>query len=125
MGRYYNGDIEGKFWFGIQSSTAADRFGTTGEMTHVSYYFASEDLPQIQEELTRIVKNLGGEDKLKAISDFFEEHNGYNDEMLKEHFGWNEAQIRFYLGEYADYLLGVQIKECLETNGECSFDAEL
>lgn len=125
MGRYYDGDISGKFWFGVQSSTAADRFGTTGQTTHVSYYFASEDLPQIQEELTRIVKNLGGEDKLKAINDFFEEHNGYNHEMLEEHFGWDEAQIRFYLSEYADYLLGVQIKECLETNGECSFDAEL
>lgn len=125
MGRYYNGDISGKFWFGVQSSTAADRFGTTGEASFVSYYFTIEDLPQVQEELTRIVKNLGGEDKLKAISDFFEEHNGYNDEMLKKHFGWDEAQVKFYISEYADYLLGVQIKECLETNGTCSFDAEL
>lgn len=24
MGRYYNGDIEGKFWFGVQSSNDAD-----------------------------------------------------------------------------------------------------
>ena len=27
MGRYYQGDIEGKFWFGIQSSTDANFFG--------------------------------------------------------------------------------------------------
>ena len=27
MGRYYSGDIEGKFWFAVQSSNAADRFG--------------------------------------------------------------------------------------------------
>ena len=27
MGRYYEGDISGKFAFGVQSSTAADRFG--------------------------------------------------------------------------------------------------
>ncbi len=27
MGRYYSGDIEGKFWFAVQSSYAADRFG--------------------------------------------------------------------------------------------------
>jgi len=27
MGRYYYGDIEGKFWFGIQSSTDASFFG--------------------------------------------------------------------------------------------------
>ena len=30
MGRYYTGDIEGKFWFGIQSSNSADRFGVIG-----------------------------------------------------------------------------------------------
>jgi hypothetical protein len=30
MGRYYSGDIEGKFVFGSQSSTAADRFGVEG-----------------------------------------------------------------------------------------------
>ena len=27
MGRYYTGDIEGKFWFALQSSNAASRFG--------------------------------------------------------------------------------------------------
>jgi hypothetical protein len=27
MGRYYHGDIEGKFWFGVQSSYDADFFG--------------------------------------------------------------------------------------------------
>ena len=28
MGRYYTGQISGKFWFGIQDSTDADFFGT-------------------------------------------------------------------------------------------------
>ena len=27
MGRYYNGDINGKFWFAVQNSNCADRFG--------------------------------------------------------------------------------------------------
>ena len=27
MGRYYSGDIEGKFWFGVQSSTDGEFFG--------------------------------------------------------------------------------------------------
>ena len=27
MGRYYTGDIEGKFWFAVQSSDDADFFG--------------------------------------------------------------------------------------------------
>ena len=31
MGRYYRGDIEGKFWFAIQASNDADFFGCEGE----------------------------------------------------------------------------------------------
>ena len=27
MGRYYDGDIEGKFWFGIQDTSDGDFFG--------------------------------------------------------------------------------------------------
>jgi hypothetical protein len=27
MGRHYSGDIEGKFWFGVQSSDDASLFG--------------------------------------------------------------------------------------------------
>lgn len=27
MGRYYSGDIEGKFWFGVQSSHDGEFFG--------------------------------------------------------------------------------------------------
>ena len=37
MGRYYNGDIEGKFWFAVQSSNDADFFGCEGESHNISY----------------------------------------------------------------------------------------
>ena len=47
MGRYYHGDIEGKFMFGVQSSTDADFFGVEGEATHLSYGFNAEDLSLI------------------------------------------------------------------------------
>jgi hypothetical protein len=35
MGRYYTGDIEGKFAFAVQSSDAADRFGSCGSYTRI------------------------------------------------------------------------------------------
>jgi hypothetical protein len=45
MGRYTSGDIEHKFVFGVQSSTAADRFGATYcESNYVEYYFDEEQL---------------------------------------------------------------------------------
>ena len=51
MGRYYNGDIEGKFMFAVQSSHAADRFGCTGFNNYVTYYFDESHLDTIYEEL--------------------------------------------------------------------------
>ena len=48
MGRYYHGDIEGKFWFAIQDSNAADRFGSTGyEPQYIHYYFDEEHLDDV------------------------------------------------------------------------------
>jgi len=35
MGRYYSGDINGKFWFGIQSSTDAENFGAINEPYYI------------------------------------------------------------------------------------------
>ena len=58
MGRYYFGDIEGKFAFAIQSSDAADRFGVSGEQNTLSYYFGSDNLDTIEEELKNILINF-------------------------------------------------------------------
>ncbi len=60
MGRYYQGDIEGKFVFALQSSTAADRFGVTGEYPpHVDYYFDEDNLEDLKIELESIEVGMG------------------------------------------------------------------
>jgi hypothetical protein len=52
MGRYYSGDIEGKFWFAVQSSTAADRFGAShNEPSYVEYCYSEDDLEGVEAEL--------------------------------------------------------------------------
>ncbi len=118
MGRYYSGDIEGKFWFGVQSSNAADRFGSVGSCHYISYYFDEDHLDDIKQELKNIEEILG--EQLALIEDFFSKVNGYNDQTLKD------AGIKLdSLSEYADYLLGKKILQCVEENGSCSFDAEL
>ena len=43
MGRYYHGTIEGKFMFGIQSSTDADFFGVEGIVPETVNYYFDED----------------------------------------------------------------------------------
>ena len=55
MGRYYNGDIEGKFWFGLQPSDAPSRFGgTEQEPAYITYDFQEEDLEEVEQEVKSI-----------------------------------------------------------------------
>lgn len=119
MGRYYSGDIKGKFWFGLQSSVAADRFGVPHcEPSYVTYYYQEQDLDGVEKEINNITESLGN--KLKVIEDFFKDRGGYNDEMLAE-----AGITRDELSEYADLGLGIQIRDCIIEKGECTFDAEL
>lgn len=118
MGRYYNGDIDGKFWFGLQSSDAADRFGVMGyEPDYIVYNFQEQDLEGVENEIKNIEETLG--DKLGILDKFFEENNGYNYELL-EKIGITKDELR----DYADLGLGKQIRDCIKETGQCSFDAE-
>ena len=116
MGRYYNGDIEGKFWFGLQSSAAADRFGCEGTATHLDYYFDEDELPQIESEIKKIEDSID----VKKIEDFFKDRDRYNDKSLHE-AGITEAELT----EYADLRLGIKIRDYVKEHGECQFSAEL
>jgi hypothetical protein len=118
MGRYYSGDIEGKFWFALQSSSAADRFGVSGYQPEMSVYnFQEEDLEGVEIEIKAIEEKLG--DKLKVITDFFEKNESYNDKMLEENSITKED-----VKDFADLELGRKIQNCIKENGECNFEAE-
>ena len=119
MGRYYTGDIEGKFWFAVQSSVAADRFGVShNEPNYVEYYYEENDLEGVEKEIQVIEETLG--DTLQLIENFFKEKESYNDEELTEAGISREA-----LSEYADLNLGIKIRDCIKENGSCTFEAEL
>lgn len=119
MGRYYVGDIEGKFWFGLQPSDAAKRFGGQEfEPQYIEYYFSEDDLTEVNEEIDRIITILG--DKKKIIEDFFEGGKTYNDKDLAD-IGITEDILR----EYADLKLGIKIRDCIIEKGQCCFQAEL
>ena len=116
MGRYYNGDIEGKFWFGLQSSDAADRFGYEGTTTHLDYYFDQEELPTVEAEIKSIEESID----VQKIDDFFDTNDRYNDGSLRD-ANITEAE----LSQYADLYLGRQIRDSIKRTGECNFTAEL
>jgi hypothetical protein len=119
MGRYYSGDIEGKFWFALQASDAASRFGgIESEPSYIQYYFSEDDLEDVETEIQVILDKLG--EKKELLDKFFEENNGYTDKQIEE-LGVSTAE----LSDYADLRLGIKIRDCIKENGECSFEAEL
>lgn len=115
MGRYYHGDIEGKFMFATQSSVAADRFGSTHtEQNYVDYYFDEEQLPTIKEELDSM------EESFKKVESFFKDKDSWSTQQQEE-AGISKQEM----SDYADYRLGVKIRDCILENGVCEFQAEL
>ena len=123
MGRWYSGDVEGKFWFGIQDSNAADRFGVTGHQPQELYYhFDEESLPEIYQELSNIATNLGS--NLILLHKFFEENDSYSDEKVAEYLNVEPDAMQKILKDYADYELGLKIAEAVRTTGQCEFTAE-
>lgn len=139
MGRYYSGDIEGKFWFAVQNSDDAIHFGGTydyideegevvdddneNEAVEMYFHFGKEDENTIKEGIEECVEKLGK--YLDALDKFFEERDSYNDEMLSKHLGVGVLKVRELLEYYARLHLGLKIENCVGENGECNFTAEL
>ena len=123
MGRYYSGDIKGKFWFGVQSSDDAGFFGGTD---YVNYYFEKDDLKDIKVGLTKCRKALG-KYKLK-FDKFFNKggigYTGYNEEMLEKAMGIPYSKVFDLLIWYARLCLGSEIYEKVKEKGVCEFQAE-
>tara|TARA_R110002020_G_scaffold457711_1_gene674707 strand:+ start:218 stop:559 length:342 start_codon:yes stop_codon:yes gene_type:complete len=113
MGRYYNGDIEGKFWFALQGSDAPSRFGG---LTELSFSFDEDDIDGVKEELKRI------EDKtpMDKIAKYFETNTGWNEQTILDQ-GFTVAN----LSDYADHEIGTRILKCIEQNAQCNFWGQL
>lgn len=124
MGRYYSGDIEGKFWFGVQNSDDASFFGGTElDPSYINYQFEKSDLPNIEKGLEECTKELGiYEEKLNK---FFEEKDSYNDEQIAKALAISEDKVHKLLQWYARKELGQKILDCVKKQDYCNFEAEL
>lgn len=123
MGRYYDGDIEGKFWFGLQPSDDADFFGVTGyQPDYLEYQFEKENLKEVKKGLKKCEAELKGYKDM--IEKFFKSHKYYNDIDIKK-AGFDVGIFNEKLKWYARYELGKEIEKCIEASGQCYFNAEL
>jgi hypothetical protein len=115
MGRHYDGDISGKFWFGVQDSGDAEHFGAyeiEHELTRdidttqtededgniiyeheeeyhsgfIDYCIDFDRIDVVKEGIQLCKKQLAN--NYKIISNFFEDvgNNGYNDEMIIKYY---------------------------------------
>jgi len=124
MGRYYNGDIKGKFWVGVQSSDDASFFGLEEHGPSVINYYGNEDhLEEIKNGLKVCQEELG--EYKEKMDKFFEDNNGYNNKMLADYLEISEIEVPQLLKWYARFKLGDKIKKCIEGTGHCDFNAEL
>ena len=129
MGRYYDGDIEGKFWFGVQSSDDAEFFGAK-EREPMFVEYGVEDIEEVDKGLDMCILNLGA--NKERLDKFFDScDHGYNDEMIIKYYKdkvkltIDEDFVRKMLIWYARLDLGEKIKKCMVEKGFCEFRAEL
>jgi len=126
MGRYYEGDIDGKFWFGVQSSSDADYFGVEGSTPgFLDYNFEKDDLDKVAVGISECKRYL--EKYENKLDKFFDDlDGGYNNEMLTKVLGVvSEKDVRRILEWYARLQLGQKIYDCIKKQGWCRFQAEL
>ena len=100
MGRYYNGDINGKFWFGVQSSNDASFFAEDAEYepNYISYsFYKDEHMDSVKEGVAKCYEKLG-ENKVK-LDEFFDKVDLYNEKSLTEATGIKK--VGYYLEWFA------------------------
>lgn len=122
MGRYYSGDIEGKFWFGVQPSDDADFFGLSGyQPDYLCYSFEKENIPDVKKGIETCKNELGEWEQ--KFNDFFKKFSTYNDSTV-EKYGLKPDIFNSKLEWYARLILGQKIYACLEKKGSCYFETE-
>ena len=128
MGRYYYGDIEGKFMFAVQSSDAGERFGayeTPQEPSSIDYAVSRTSYDEISEELKEIEKS-GAVARVEHMWKELEKEGQMGYSLDKDCPRFNVTAKD--LSEYADWRMGKQMKDYFDNNPEAEslwFNAEL
>jgi len=123
MGRYYEGDIEGKFWFAIQNSDDGTFFGAKENAPcFLDYSVPAENLSDVINGIWKCKKALGNDIYL-----FGEIYTGRT--SLKTNTIWNgmtEMEQRYTEEWSARLNLGMEILGYMLENPDtdCTFTAE-
>ena len=128
MGRYYYGDIEGKFMFAVQPSDAGERFGayeTPQEPSSIDYAVSRTSYDEISKELKEIEQS-GAVARVEHMWKELEKEGQMGYSLDKDCPRFNVTAKD--LSEYADWRMGKQMKDYFDKNPEAEslwFNAEL
>ena len=126
MGRNYCGDIDGKFGFACQSSDDADFFGVTGYQPNIlNYEFEKDDLDKVNEGIKKCKEESLMIKHLDKYNEITKDENYINHGTTSSQLGIDDNTFNDFLKLNARLHLGLQIKESIETKGQCYFEAEL
>ena len=126
MGRNYFGDIDGKFGFACQSSDDADFFGVTGYQPNIlNYEFEKDDLDKVNEGIKKCKEESLMIKHLDKYNEITKDENYINHGTTSSQLGIDDNTFNDFLKLNARLHLGLQIKESIETKGQCYFEAEL
>ncbi len=121
MGRYYNGDISGKFGFATQPSNDGEFFGAVeSDSSVIPYVIYSEDVPEAIEKTRTLIRSFNKRTGKKMTIDTPEEKF------------WDMVDQKWYQNTDNGLLacrisMGLQIYEFAKENPDTSiyFDAEV
>jgi len=127
MGRYYSGDIEGKFWFACQSSDDADNFGVIGTPPddRLNYYFKKSDMPLIEEGLKLCVDTLKefGSNIIELLDSYHFGSKDMSEEWVRMTDDPPPPSIK--IGTYVGVKISGTLREILTYNSIIVTDAQM
>jgi len=123
MGRYYSGDIEGKFWFAVQSSDDQTFFGMREDSSFIDYYIGDDDIELIEDGIKECKKALKG--KLRTLRTWYNNTPAYTDETAAKKCNMTVEEFNESIVWFARLELGEKIYKCVQEQGSCYMNAEM
>jgi len=103
MGRYYDGDIEGKFWFAVQNSDDGEHFGAEEQgSNYIEYYLSRETFMDVGIKTIQDIKKQLMIGKKQNHWDLWREWSNFVDQYQKDNTG-NDNYFRY--PQYEEWLM--------------------
>ena len=132
MGRFYNGDICGKFWFGIQSSDDAESFGVDPYLEYTFFgcgcgatEYSNDEKPYCKYDYTSFEDQM---DKTKEDRSYYEDEDKnrtfYQSEEVRYEFSKNDLStlnetLNTLENNYAKFIDQYKIKDNYDEISYC------